>query len=142
MQGNRAKGTKPELALVDALKRHGIRRFLSNAAELPGRPDIAFPPNKLAVFVHGCFWHRCPRHTSSLPKSNREYWELKFRLNKERDKRKLRELKGIGWRALVVWECEIREDVAACVERIQSAISSRTVLRPTIVKIISKEMFP
>lgn len=123
MQGNRAKGTKPELALVDALKRHGVRRFTSNAADLPGKPDITFPALKLAVFVHGCFWHRCPHHRWTLPKSNTEYWRLKFRLNRARDRKKARELRVLGWQVIAIWECEIRRDADACAKRLREALA-------------------
>ncbi|MDG6912899.1 MAG: very short patch repair endonuclease [Nitrososphaerota archaeon] len=123
MRGNRGKGTGPEERLVAALKSTGVRGLRRNAHGLPGRPDLVFTKSRLVVFVHGCFWHRCPHHRWALPKSNTEYWRLKFRLNQERDKRKERELKEAGWRVLTVWECEIHEKLRACVEEVRGAVS-------------------
>ena len=71
------------------------------------RPDIAFPGRKLAIFVHGCFWHRCPTCNLSLPKSNTDYWSQKFQKNVERDKRKEEALLEFGWSVYTIWECEI-----------------------------------
>ena len=78
----------------------------------------------MAVFVHGCFWHRCSRHAWKLPKANREYWRLKFALNRERDRRKARELRADGWRVLTIWECEIRRNPQRCAQRIRTAIGA------------------
>ena len=122
MKGNRGKGTGPEERLIAALKSRGVRGFLCNARGLPGRPDLVFAKSKLVVFIHGCFWHRCPYHRWMLPKSNTEYWRLKFKLNQERDKRKERELQEVGWRVLIVWECEIHERLQVCVERVRGAV--------------------
>lgn len=79
-------------------------------AKLPGRPDLVFPAQRLAVFVHGCFWHRCPDCTRSLPTANREFWRRKFEANVERDARAQADLAAMGWHVLVVWEHEIRAD--------------------------------
>lgn len=87
--------------------------------KVPGRPDLAFPRRKLAVFVNGCYWHRCPRCNLPVPKTHKSFWEKKFELNVARDKRKYGELRADGWRVLVVWECEMREDMDRCVERVK-----------------------
>ena len=78
-------------------------RFRSNFASLPGKPDIVLNSEGKVIFVHGCFWHfhSCKR----LPKSNRAFWKLKFKTNKSRDRRVIRELKKDNWKVLVVWEC-------------------------------------
>jgi len=84
-------------------------RFRLHKAELPGRPDLAFPRFKTVVFVHGCFWHRhtgCKKATS--PKSRVDYWEKKFHANIARDARNAADLKRLGWRVLTVWECETK----------------------------------
>src|SRR5437879_4071832 len=128
MKANRPRDTKPELQLRSALKKAGLKGYRTNWPGVPGRPDIAFPPAKLAVFVHGCFWHRCPRCDLPLPRTNRGYWQKHFRENQKRDKTKLVALKAIGWRAVVQWECEIEEDTTRCVRVIRTHLSQS--LRP------------
>lgn len=110
MRAVRSEATGPELRLRRALWRAGARYRLAAARTLPGRPDLAFPGRKLAVFVHGCFWHGhdCPRGARQ-PKSNREYWRTKIARNQARDQRVLEQLALIGWRACVVWECELKD---------------------------------
>lgn len=102
----RAKGTKPELVVRSAVHRLGYR-FRLHVKVLPGSPDLVFPGKQLALFVHGCFWHRhrgCP--CAYRPKSNIEFWQGKFKSNVARDKRVQRELEGMGWRVATIWECE------------------------------------
>ena len=123
MRANRSKGTIPEVTLERGLAASGITRFQRSPSSLPGRPDFVFPERKIVVFVHGCFWHRCPRHAPTLPKSNPDYWRLKFELNRKRDARKIADLGALGWGSFVVWECEIRDDLARCVERIREALT-------------------
>ena len=105
----RSKDTKPEMRVRRLL--HGMGyRYRLHAKELPGRPDLVFRPRRKVIFVHGCFWHRhdgCARATT--PKTRTSYWEDKFRKNVARDRRNLLELTGLGWDAIVVWECETRE---------------------------------
>jgi len=103
----RAKNTKPELVVRRLVHRMGYRYRL-HSSKLPGRPDLAFPGRKKAVFVHGCFWHAhqgCRR--AFLPKTRPEYWETKLRANRERDVRVCHELERLGWSWLIVWECEV-----------------------------------
>ena len=105
---SRIKGidTEPELQLRRALHGLGCRYRLHDSA-LPGRPDLVFPARHKVIFVHGCFWHRhkCPLGRPR-PTTRPGFWEGKFKANKARDKRVERELKCLGWAALVVWECE------------------------------------
>lgn len=81
--------------------------------DVPGNPDIAFIGAKKAIFVHGCFWHGhdC-RRGARIPKTNADYWQAKIGRNRARDARHLDELKARGWRALVVWECELADEAA------------------------------
>lgn len=81
MKSNKSSGTKPELTLAKILRKKLYRNTL------PGNPDFIYPKNKLAVFVQGCFWHRCPRCRLSLPKTNQIFWKKKFEMNVERDKK-------------------------------------------------------
>jgi DNA mismatch endonuclease (patch repair protein) len=98
-------------------------RFRKNFRGLPGSPDLVFPQSRMAVFVHGSFWHRhegCPLATT--PRSNIAYWRAKFAANQERDRRKLSELKKLGWKVAVVWQCEIEADIGRATQRIVSRL--------------------
>lgn len=110
MSANRGKNTKPEILLRKALWAAGLRGYRCNYKKVPGRPDIAFPEKKIAIFVHGCFWHRCPNCNLPLPKSNRAFWKLKFDKNVERDKKKTQGLKKEKWKVLIIWECQINSN--------------------------------
>jgi DNA mismatch endonuclease (patch repair protein) len=109
MAAVRAKDTVPELRLRCQLHALGYR-FRLHAAALPGKPDLVFPGRRVAIFVHGCFWHRhnC-KAGRSLPATRAEFWSKKLTANRERDKSNLRHLHELGWRVFVVWECEIRK---------------------------------
>ena len=74
---------------------------------LPGSPDLVFPRYRAVIFVHGCYWHSHGCYKSTVPKSRREFWEDKFRANRERDERNVALLRERGWRVLTVWECEL-----------------------------------
>ena len=76
--------------------------------KVKGHPDIAWPGKKVALFVNGCFWHRCPHCHPSMPRSNVEYWTLKFERNKRRDAETILTLQQEGWKVHVVWECQLK----------------------------------
>ena len=111
MQGNRSKNTKPELLVRRYLREVGLQgyRVQWKVGKGLGKPDIAFPGRRVAVFVHGCFWHRCPYCHPSEPRSNVEFWEAKFKRNQERDKRDQEALLAAGWTVIVVWECRLKK---------------------------------
>jgi DNA mismatch endonuclease (patch repair protein) len=113
------KNTGPELAVRKGLCSAGLGGYRLHWKKAPGRPDICYPGKKAAIFIHGCYWHRCHHCKPSMPKTHLEFWETKFRRNIERDARKLRELRREGWRPLVIWECQVKEDLASCIERIE-----------------------
>lgn len=105
----RGKDTRPELVLRRAIHASGLRYRL-HGRKIPGSPDLVFPKYGAVVFVHGCFWHQHAGCKSAhIPKSNSEFWDLKFKLNKERDRRNARELRVLGWRVAVVWECQVAD---------------------------------
>ena len=110
MKGNVAKGTKPEVMFRQALREAGLSGYRLNWKKAPGRPDISYPGRKIAIFINGCYWHRCPFCKPSTPKRNVDYWTWKFERNKERDKRKKRDLKRAGWKVFVFWECQIKKN--------------------------------
>ena len=112
MRANRARDTAPERALRRALRESGHPGYRLNWRRAPGRPDISYPGRRVAVFVHGCFWHHCPRCHPALSRSNQAFWARKFELNRERDARKRSELEMRGWVVHEVWECDLRERLA------------------------------
>jgi DNA mismatch endonuclease (patch repair protein) len=105
----RAKDTQPERVVRRLVQGMGYRYRL-HSPRLPGKPDLAFPGRKKALFVHGCFWHAHPGCRRAFsPKTRPEYWESKLRTNRERDARACGELGRLGWSWIVVWECEVNE---------------------------------
>ncbi|MDO4808049.1 MAG: very short patch repair endonuclease [Coriobacteriales bacterium] len=109
MQANKSKNTKPELLVRQALREAGLPGYRLHWKKCPGRPDICYPGRKIAIFVNGCFWHRCPHCNLSRPKSNVEFWDAKFARNKARDARNHSDLVEAGWTVLVVWECALKK---------------------------------
>ena len=108
MQANRSKNTKPELLVRQKLREEGLPGYRLHWKKAPGKPDVCYPGRKVAVFVHGCYWHRCPYCALPMPKSNTEFWEAKFSRNRARDERDQRLLAERGWKVLVVWECRLK----------------------------------
>ena len=104
----RSKNTKPELAVRSMLHRMGYR-FRLHRRDLPGCPDIVLPKYKTVIFVHGCFWHQYPGCKYAYnPKSRKAFWQKKFKQNVERHKRVRKELTKLGWKVIVIWECQIK----------------------------------
>lgn len=101
----RAKNTKPELLVRRALFKLGLRYRIHSP--LPGKPDIVFTSQKLAIFIHGCFWHNHGCKFDHVPKSNEVFWSSKILKNKERDLKNTTALEEKGWRTLIIWECDI-----------------------------------
>jgi DNA mismatch endonuclease (patch repair protein) len=124
MRRVKGRDTKPEMIVRRALTKLGARYRL-HRKDLPGSPDVAMPGRKLALFVHGCFWHGhdCARG-SRVPRQNRDYWLAKVARNQARDAASCEALVAMGWRAETVWECELKD--AAAVERRLEAL-----LRPS-----------
>lgn len=119
----KGKDTKPELLVRSIVHRMGFR-FRLHRKDLPGKPDMVFPKHRKVIFVHGCFWHAHPGCSrATIPKSNTEFWLRKINGNKERDKRNISLLEELGWRPLVVWECETK-DVEKLMDKLQSFLNS------------------
>ncbi len=108
MRAVKSANTAPEIAVRKAAHRLGLR-FRLQRTDLPGKPDLVFVSRRVALFVHGCFWHGhdCPRGART-PATNRDYWVAKIARNTERDHRVARELQGLNWRPVIVWECETK----------------------------------
>lgn len=109
MSGIRARNTKPEMMVRRFLHANGLRYRL-HVPDLPGRPDIVLPKYRTIVEVRGCFWHRHANcRYAATPKTNRQFWKTKLESNVRRDFRTSRALRRLGWRVLVVWECEVQK---------------------------------
>lgn len=112
MRAVKGKDTKPEMIVRRLLHQSGYRYRL-HCKDLPGKPDIVFRGRRKVLFVHGCFWHGhdCKRGLRQ-PKNNADYWKNKITRNVVRDQEALSQLQYFGWRTLVLWECELKDDVA------------------------------
>lgn len=122
----KGRNTTPEMQVRRAAHALGSR-FQLYRRDLPGTPDLVFPGRKLALFVHGCFWHRhegCRRTTS--PRTRAEFWSAKFVANVDRDRRNACDLQALGWRVATIWECETR-----CAETLDARL--RSILYPESV---------
>lgn len=109
MRSVAGRNTGPERIVRSAAHKLGLR-FRLHRKDLPGTPDLVFPKFRIALFVNGCFWHRhrgCPKAT--MPKTNIEFWKQKFDRNVERDKENYAALQALGWKVLIVWQCEARD---------------------------------
>ena len=109
MAAVRQKDTGPEIRVRRLL--HGLGyRYRLHRKDLPGRPDVVFGPRRKVVFVHGCFWHGHGCAKGKLPKSRLDYWRPKIESNIDRDKSRLQQLKELGWKSYVVWQCELADE--------------------------------
>ncbi|BDE85373.1 very short patch repair endonuclease [Phascolarctobacterium faecium] len=106
----RSTNSKPEEIVRKYLFSKGFR-YRKNVKKLPGCPDIVLPKYQTVIFVNGCFWHKhdCPRFV--WPSSNQDYWRPKILRNVERDQLSRQELEALGWKVIVVWECELKKKV-------------------------------
>jgi len=104
----RAKDTKPELLVRSVVHRMGYRYAL-HRSDLPGKPDLVLTRHHKIIFVHGCFWHmhNCP-YGRVKPKTHAEFWQTKRKGNVARDKKNIRKLRKLGWKVLIIWECQTR----------------------------------
>ena len=108
MSAIKSKNTKPEIAVRKLLHSMGYR-FRLHRKDLPGSPDIVLPKYKTVIFVHGCFWHRHENcKYASTPKTRKEFWNKKFNDNILRDKKNLEILSSLGWKIIIIWECETK----------------------------------
>ncbi len=105
----RSKDTKPELTIRHMVHRMGYR-FRLHDARLPGNPDLVFPSRGKIIFVHGCFWHRHGKcRNARWPKSKLDFWKPKLEKNRARDQKNRRSLRLLGWKVLILWECQLKD---------------------------------
>ena len=125
MQGNKSRETKPEVALRLALWHSGLRGYRKNVKPLPGTPDIVFGRSKVAMFVHGCFWHGhdCPRYRT--PRQNQQFWIEKVFRNEARHNRNVLRLQELGYQTLTVWECELKNGTADIIRQLEGILAKK-----------------
>tara|TARA_Y100001933_G_scaffold36717_1_gene31806 strand:+ start:166 stop:588 length:423 start_codon:yes stop_codon:yes gene_type:complete len=123
MSAIKSKNTKPEITVRKLLHSMGYR-FRIHSKHLPGSPDIVLPKYKTVIFVHGCFWHRHENcKYTSTPKTRKEFWENKFNSNKKRDKKIQKEIIDLGWKFIIIWECQA-SDIKSLEEKIKDYLIS------------------
>ena len=118
MSANKGKSTKPEIAFRKLLFEKGYRGYRVNYQKLPGTPDIVYLKHRIAIFINGCYWHRCPYCNLASPKTHEEFWKDKFLKNIERDRKNYDVLISMGWKVMIIWECEIKNDIINCLDRV------------------------
>ncbi|HEY3856870.1 MAG TPA: very short patch repair endonuclease [Verrucomicrobiae bacterium] len=117
----RGRGNKEtEIALAKLFRKHGIKGWRRHQPVF-GKPDFIFRKQRIAVFVDGCFWHCCPKH-SNIPVNNREFWEKKLTANSRRDRLVTRTLRKQGWSVIRIWEHELSRKSVRCLRKIQIAL--------------------
>lgn len=121
MRSNVGRNTKPELIVRKLLRDAGYPGYRIEW-KVPGKPDISYPGRKIAIFVNGCFWHRCPHCNPNIPKHNHDFWMDKFEKNVKRDENNYRLLKEMGWTVIIVWECEIKQNPDSVTDRVVNAM--------------------
>ena len=126
MQQIKAKHTEPEEHIAHYLYRNGFRGYRRNVKDLPGTPDFVLSRYKTVIFVNGCFWHG---HEGcryfKYPQTNEEFWREKINSNRTRDQRKIEELQALGWRVIVVWECELKDNADATLAKLANDIRNQ-----------------
>lgn len=116
----KSRDTKPEILVRKYLFSKGYRYRLSY--KIKGKPDIAFPSRKIAIFINGCFWHLHGCSDSSLPKSNKAFWRKKLMNNKKRDAKNKRDLEKKGWKCITVWECDLKKKRDKTLKKLEEKI--------------------
>ena len=120
----RSKNTKPEIILRSALHQLGFR-FRLHKSDLPGKPDIVLPKYNTVIFVNGCFWHYHKDCSEGrIPNTNTKFWREKLKRNEERDKKKQTTLKKKGWHVLIVWECELENELEKTIRKVLQSLNT------------------
>ena len=123
MSNIKSKDTSIELLVRRKLFSMGYR-YRVNYKVLPGKPDIVFTKKKIAIFIHGCYWHghNCGSHYAHASQSNKTYWGPKIERTKQRDQEHIQELEADGWKVIVLWECEIRDNFNSTISTIENTL--------------------
>ena len=116
----KSRDTSPEMKVRKAIHRAGYR-FRLHRSNLPGSPDLVLPRHRMAVFVHGCFWHWHGCRRSRMPQTNRDYWQAKIQRNMDRDVRTQAQLIELGWSVMSIWECSLESGIDELLNRLDEA---------------------
>jgi DNA mismatch endonuclease, patch repair protein len=119
----RSKNTAPERQLREALRACGLTGYRLHHKTAPGKPDVAYIGARVAVFVHGCFWHLCPHCKPRQPSTHPGFWSAKLLANQTRDKAKCKALRKLGWSVIVIWACQLKRP-ARQVARVKLALQN------------------
>ena len=119
----KSKNTKPEIIVRKYLFGKGLRYRINY--NIPGTPDVVFPGKKIAIFIHGCFWHLHGCKYSTIPKTNTDFWKNKLTKNNTRDKLIKNKLTADGWNVYIIWECELKKDRENCLKKLLEHIKSK-----------------
>jgi DNA mismatch endonuclease (patch repair protein) len=119
----KSKNTQPEILFRKALWLRGIRGYRLHWKKISGHPDLVFVANKVAIFINGCYWHRCAICSPPFPKTHIDFWTNKFSQNLQRDRLIISALREMGWQTLTFWECEIRDHLDNCIDRLRTFIN-------------------
>jgi DNA mismatch endonuclease (patch repair protein) len=122
----KSSNTSLEIAVRKALHREGFR-FRLYRSDLPGKPDLVFPQYRLALFVHGCFWHNHGCKRSRLPTTNNAYWSAKIQRNAMRDAQNVERLQSLGWDCCVIWECELSKGINNAITELKHRRDARNI---------------
>ena len=125
MASVKGRGTSPEVFVRRAIWKHGFRYRL-NVRRLPGTPDLVLAQYKVAIFVHGCFWHQHGCLRSKRPASNRDYWDRKLDRNVDRDAMNRSRLEELGWSVITIWECQLQDDTDGALHFLTELRANRT----------------
>ena len=125
------KETKYEILVRKFLFEKGFR-YRKNDKRLPGRPDIVLPKYKIIIFIHGCFWHGHHCKAAKLPETNKEFWENKINSNIERDKNNQLVLRKLGWKIIIIWQCELKNKkmITEKLKEIEQKIQNKCINQP------------
>jgi DNA mismatch endonuclease, patch repair protein len=132
MRNIKSKNTSPELSVRKLCRELGFSGYRIHRKELPGKPDLVWLGRKLAIFVHGCFWHGhdCIEGLRK-PKSNRSYWIPKIERNQQRDNNNINNLRASSWKVLIIWECEISEQDHLSKKLVEFLTENRPTIGPS-----------
>lgn len=121
----KSKDTSIEMMVRRRLFAMGYR-YRVNYKALPGKPDIVFTKKKIAIFIHGCYWHGhdCGSRYAHTSQSNKAYWGPKIERTKQRDQEHIQELEALGWKVVVLWECQLRGDFEKTIQKLLKLLSS------------------
>lgn len=130
MVSNRGSGTRLEKDFCRAMRQAGMKGFRTNVPVGKSHIDIAFPSKRVAIQLHGCFWHHCPKCKFPVPKTNTKFWAVKFELTRARDARVRKLVRQNGWQLVELWEHQVKQDLEGCLLLVAATTSMNRIQSP------------